>query len=202
MRLTVLAVVASMVVALARGGRPRSAPGERLRWPTLLVGALALYWLPSLLDPAPPVDVVLVVLAYAALLAFVAVNLRLVGMPVVLVGLCLNAAVIAANQGMPVDARAVVTTGLARPDELGSLGLGPARRFREPTDRLAVLGDIVPVPGLREVVSFGDLILAAGLANVTFRLLRPAGQRPARSSAGGRRPELDRQVGPVTSPAR
>ncbi|MGI8758432.1 MAG: DUF5317 family protein [Acidimicrobiales bacterium] len=202
MRLTVLAVVASMVLALALGGRPRHVAAERLRWPALLVGALALYWLPSLLDPAPPADVVLVALGYATLLAFVAVNLRLVGMPVVLVGLCLNTAVIAANQNMPVDARAVVVAGLARPEELGSLGLGPARRLLDPTDRLAVLGDVVPVPGLREVVSFGDLILAAGLANVTFRLLYPAGQRSARPAGAGRSPERGHQLGPVTSAAR
>ncbi|MDP9420241.1 MAG: hypothetical protein M3P53_08865, partial [Actinomycetota bacterium] len=38
--------------------------------------------------------------------------------------------------------------------------------------------DILPVALLDEVVSFGDLIVAAGLANVTFRLLRPLRPSP------------------------
>ncbi len=111
--------------------------------------------------------------ALAALVAFAAANLRMVGMSIVLVGLTLNAVVILANGAMPVDPAAVVATGLARGEELASLDLGPARRWRDAEDRVAVLGDILPVALLDEVVSFGDLIVAAGLANVTFRLLRP-----------------------------
>lgn len=189
MRLAVLAVLAGLVVAIAAGGRPGNIPAEGLRWPTLTVLAVALYWTPSLLGATPSAAVVLIVSSYAALLAFALANLRLTGMAVVALGLGLNALVIVANDGMPVDPRAVVSTGLARPGELAAIELGAGRQWQEPDDRLAVLGDIVPVAVLDEVVSFGDLVLAAGLANVGFRLLRPAGRRPSASwRRQGRRP--------------
>ena len=50
-------------------------------------------------------------------------------------------------------------------------GLG-AERTRRPSDRLTVLGDVVPVPALRQVVSFGDLILLAGVSDVAAHLAR------------------------------
>lgn len=184
MRLAVLALLASLAVAVAAGGRLGNIPAERLRWPTLTLLAVALYWAPNLLGASSSAAVVLILLSYAALLAFALANLRLTGMAVVALGLGLNALVIVANDGMPVDPRAVVSTGLARPGELEAIELGAGRQWQEPDDRLAVLGDVVPVAVLDEVVSFGDLVLAAGLANVGFRLLRPAGRR---SSAPGRR---------------
>ena len=184
MRLAVLALVAGLVVALAAGGRPGNIPAERLRWPALTLVAVALYWAPNLLGASSSAAVVLILCSYAALLAFALANLRLTGMTVVALGLGLNALVIAANDGMPVDPGAVVSTGLARPDELEAIELGAGRQWQEPDDRLAVLGDVVPVAVLDEVVSFGDLVLAAGLANVGFRLLRPARRR---SSAPWRR---------------
>ena len=39
-----------------------------------------------------------------------------------------------------------------------------------------MLGDVLPVRPVHEVVSFGDLILALGLADVVFRLLRPVAE--------------------------
>ena len=189
MRVAVLALVAGLVAAVAAGGRPRNIPAERLRWPTLTLVAVALYWAPSLLGAASSVAVALILCSYAALLAFALANLRLTGMAVVALGLGLNALVIAANDGMPVDPRAVVSTGLARPDDLEAIELGAGRQWQEPDDRLAVLGDVVPVAVLDEVVSFGDLVLAAGLANVGFRLLRPTRRRSSASwRRQGRRP--------------
>lgn len=199
MRLAVLALVAGLVVAVAAGGRPRNIPAERLRWPTLTVVAVALYWAPSLLGASSSAAVALILCSYAALLAFALANLRLTGMAVVAVGLVLNALVIAANDGMPVDRGAVVSTGLAQPGELEGIELGPARKWQEPGDRLAVLGDVVPVAVLDEVVSFGDLVLAAGLANVGFRLLRPTRRRSSASwRRQGRRPRsgLSLSTGP------
>ena len=189
MRLAVLALLAGLVVAVAAGGRPGNIPAERLRWPALTLLAVALYWAPSLLGASPSAAVVLILFSYASLLAFALANLRLTGMAVVALGLGLNALVIVANDGMPVDPRAVVSTGLASPGELEAIELGAGRQWQEPDDRLAVLGDVVPVAVLDEVVSFGDLVLAAGLANVGFRLLRPARRRASASwRRQGRRP--------------
>lgn len=164
-------------MAVIRGGRMSNLASPPVHWPALTLVAVILYWTPVLLDPGHSMAVALLLCSYAALLGFAAVNLRLVGMAVVALGLGLNTVVILANVGMPVDPAAVVATGLAAPEELASLDLGPSRQWQSDGDPLAVLGDVVPVAPLGEVVSFGDLILAAGLANVAFRLLRPAGPR-------------------------
>lgn len=187
MRLAILSLLGGLVLGLVLGGRLGNIPAERLRWPALTFVALALYWAPLVLGASSSAAVVLILLSYVALLAFAVANLRLTGMAVVALGLALNAVVIAANNGMPVDPQAVVATGLSSASELEAIELQGGRRWQEADDRLAVLGDIVPVAMLDEVVSFGDLVLAAGLANVGFRLLRPAG--------GGRSPGASRRHG-------
>lgn len=164
--------------------------------------AVALYWAPLLFAFARPPAVALTLCSYVALLAFTAVNLRLVGMPVVALGLGLNALVILANGGMPVDPGAVVAAGVARFETVASLDLGNVRQWQDGDDRLAALGDVVPVAPLDEVVSFGDLILAAGLANVSFRLLRPV-EGSRRRDAGRRgRARRPRPLLTRLSPAR
>ena len=185
MRLAILSLLAGLVLALVLGGRLGNIPAERLRWPSLTFVAVVLYWAPVVLGASSSAAVVLILLSYVALLAFALANLRLTGMAVVGLGLALNAVVIAANNGMPVDPQAVVATGLSPASELEAIDLEGGRRWQEPDDRLAVLGDIVPVAVLDEVVSFGDLVLAAGLANVGFRLLRPVSG--GRSSGASRR---------------
>lgn len=178
MRTSLLAVVIAAGVALVTGGSVRNLPTERPRWwwlVPLAVMVLAASWVAR--SAATP----LTVAALVALVAFAAANLPTVGMAVVLAGLVLNLVVILANGAMLVDPGAVVASDVAPSAELASLDLGPSRRWREPGDRFGVLGDIVPVAPLAEVVSFGDLILAAGLANVTLRLLRPRSERPSPS---------------------
>lgn len=189
--MTIAAVAAGLALGLLSGGRVGNIRGERLWAPSLVLLATALY-VGAALAESRSVSVALTLCLYAALLTFAVGNLRVVGMAVVFLGLGLNAAVILANQGMPVSREAVVAAGVAGAGGLDSLDLGPARQWEAPSDHLDVLGDVVPVPVVGEVVSFGDLILAAGLANVSFRLLRPrasehvAGEE--RSGSRGRRP--------------
>ena len=196
MRTALLAVVLATGAALAAGGSLRLLPRGRPRW----------WWLVSLAvtvlvaAPRVPSAGVAPLVAVLALLAvFAGVNLQVVGMAVVLAGLGLNLAVIGANGAMPVDAGAVVAAGLAPHDEVGDVDLGPFRRWRGPGDHLSDLGDIVPVPVLDEVVSFGDLVLAAGLANVAFRLLRPRLSGTGPGSAPGRRRAARHRRGPLLS---
>ncbi len=203
MRLAVLALLGGLALAGVLGGRLGNLPAERLRWPVLAFVAVALYWAPSVVGAARPAAVALLLCSYAALLTFAAANLRLAGMAVVALGLGLNAAVILANGGMPVDPAAVVAAGLAGPEELRSIDLGPGRQWQAGDDRLAGLGDVVPVRALDEVVSFGDLILAAGLANVGFRLLRPvAGGRSRDTGRGRARRRRPHQLMALVSPVR
>lgn len=191
MRLAVLSLLSGLALAALLGGRLRNLSVERLRWPALTVLAIGLYWVPLLKDVDPAVALASVLVSYLALLVFAGANLHLVGMAVVALGLGLNALVILVNGGMPVDPVALVATGLVEPQELVAVDLGANRQWQSPDDRLAVLADVVPVAPLDEVVSFGDLILAAGLGNVAFRLLHPVGgstqapRRGARVRRGG-----------------
>ena len=185
MAFTAVALVLGAVVGLASGGRPHQLAAHSFaRWALLPVGVV-LQTLPELVDI--PGGFALVVLSYACLLAFVVTNLRHVGMSVVLVGLALNALVIAVNAGMPVRGEAIVATGVVDADDLANVDLGAKRHLETDGDRLRFLGDIIPVPVLDEVVSFGDMILAFGAADVVARLLRPRRVRPVRRERSGAR---------------
>lgn len=212
MRVTIVALLlglASGLVALVVRRRLREIPLPPVRWPALLVAAVLVYRAPAWLDLSGALALAPVLAAYAGLVFFAAANVRLRGMLVVLVGLLCNAAVLVVNGAMPVDEEAVVAAGVARAEELPRIELEPPREWRAPEHRLVLLADIIPVPALREVVSFGDLILAVGLANVVFRMLpplvgptapsrssRPRGGRSGRSRGTGK-PDDVGQVGDV-----
>jgi len=179
----VLAVVAGTLAGLAGGGRLEHLTSVRLRHAWLLWLGLGWQVAAGVLDLGHTATLALVLGSYAALVAFAACNLRLVGMPIVLLGLSLNALVIAANGAMPVRPEAVLATDRADADELADLDLGAKRRLEQADDVLTFLGDVVPIRLSGEVVSFGDLIIAAGLADVAFRLLLPFGTRRAATRA-------------------
>lgn len=179
MGVTAVAVAIGLAAGLLAGGRPSGDRHTFRLWPALLFGVVA-QWLPDLPGVPDGAAPLAVACSYLALIAFAVANLRLVGMPVVLVGLVLNMAVIVANGGMPVRVEALVAAGIVEADEVSAVDLGPKRHLEEEADVLAVLGDVLPVAPLREVISFGDLILAAGVADVAFRLLKPTVPRRRR----------------------
>lgn len=117
----------------------------------------------------------------ALVMLFMAGNARLAGVPLIAAGLLANVAVIVANGAMPVSAAAAERVGLSE----SRLQLD-SDRLREPADaqtRLAALGDTIPVavPRYPQVVSPGDVLVAAGVA-----LMLVAGSRAPRSSAKSR----------------
>lgn len=168
-----IALLLGLVAGLAAGGRPSNAGRRPLRGIGALGGAVVLQALPELVDVSETTGLACVLGSYALLLGYALVNVRLVGMPVVLVGLACNVAVITANGGMPVRAEAILA--VESDADLDDLDFGAKRHLEEPDDRLTFLGDIVPVRPLGQVLSFGDLILALGVTDVVFRLLKPAG---------------------------
>lgn len=182
-----LALVLGVVAALASGGRPSNIGRRPLRGLSVLLVAVFLQAVPGLVDVGDTAGLACVLASYALLLAFALANVRLVGMPVVVLGLLLNIAVIGANGGMPVRGEAILTVDRElTPAQLTGLDFGAKRHLEQPDDRLTFLGDVVPLQPFGQVVSFGDLILAVGLADVAFRLLRPTGRlsrRPRRTVA-------------------
>ncbi len=112
----------------------------------------------------------LLVASYVLILGFVARNLVLRGMGIVLIGIACNAVVIVANQGMPVK---------IPPEWRTEVWAQPTVKHhpQQPDDKLRFLSDIIVLKQpFDSVLSFGDLILAVGLCDVAYN----ASRRPKR----------------------
>lgn len=168
-------LLAAAVLVGVVAGSLREPAGVHVRRPrlgrldALVAGAIGqgLVWV----LPDGPAAVVLA--ASLALLLVVAVaNRAVTGIAVIAVGLAVNLTSVAVNGGMPVRAEALVRAGIAEPGEIGALDVDGGRHLERPSDRAPVLGDALPVPGVRQVVSFGDLIVLLGALDATFELAR------------------------------
>jgi len=180
MRFTLVAVAAGILIGLTTGGRLRHLSDRSFRLVPLLVVGVALQVGGERLDSA--IGLGLLLLSYLLLLGFAAVNASLVAMWLVALGIALNLVVIAANGGMPVRPSALVAAEIAQPDEVYNVGVGGKRHLERRSDRLTFLADIVPVAALTEVLSFGDIVLNVGVANVIVHLMRPTRNRHRRGS--------------------
>lgn len=120
--------------------------------------------------------------SYLVLISVTAINWRLRGAPVILVGLLLNVLPIALNQGMPVSGQAVREVGGSVkevPTELGG-----KHHLATGEDRLTFLGDVLPIrEPFREVVSVGDLVLWLGAAVFLAGAMMALPERPSRRLA-------------------
>lgn len=184
MRFTILAVATGAAIGVLAGGRLRFLAQRTLRmWPLLGAG-LVLQVVAGTAGGGAGTGLLLA--SFAALLAFAVANLATVGMWLVGSGIALNLAVIGLNDGMPVRPSALVKAGVAEPGRTADVRLSAKHHLERPSDRLVALADIIPVAPLREVLSFGDLVMAVGTADVVANLLAPiAGRRAVGTSAGG-----------------
>ncbi len=181
MRFTLVAVAAGLLIGALAGGRPSRLAAASFRlWPALAAG-LVLQVAGAPLSGRSGTAVL--VASYVLLLAFAAANCVRVGMWMVALGIGLNLVVIAVNGGMPVRPSAVVAAGIVEPWEVAALHIEGKRHLERPSDRLTGLGDVIPVPALGEVLSFGDLVMAVGLADVLVHLLLPP-RRGAHAASG------------------
>lgn len=187
-----MVLLAALILGLLIGwgaarwrGWPYRAPELRHIW-LLPVAALpqvvAVYWT-ALLGTFVGL---LLPLSLAVFLAFVWVNRRLPGMPVLLIGLLLNLAVITANGGwMPISPETASHLPRGRPPEEAAVGTRVDEKsilLRPEDTRLEFLADRYLLPevlGYRAAVSVGDVFIAAG----AFWLLArpPSAPHPKRS---------------------
>jgi hypothetical protein len=117
--------------------------------------------------------------SYAMTVGFAVLNVRVPGMPLVLVGLALNALVIVPNGGMPVSRSALIHSGQG--DVLQVLIDEGAAKHHLLTDDdvLTPLADVIPVGDpIDQVVSVGDLFVYAGLMWLIVATMRGRSQRP------------------------
>jgi hypothetical protein len=101
------------------------------------------------------------------------------GTGLIAVGLFCNALVVGLNGAMPVSVDAAGRAGTTTQHIL--IGDDPRHEIADRHTRLRFLGDVVPVrsPWRPEVVSPGDILLAAGLAQLVFIGMR-TGRGPAK----------------------
>ena len=173
MSFTVAALVVGVALGFATGGSSSNITRRSLELVWLLALSVLLQIAAETLALSDSFGLALVLVSYVGLAAFAVANIRLVGMPVVLVGLLCNLAVITVNGGMPVREDAILASHAATAEEVDTLDFGAKRHLETDEDLLGFLGDVIPVRPTREVLSFGDLILAFGIADVLFRLLKP-----------------------------
>jgi hypothetical protein len=176
-----VAIAIGALIGLAAAPSERRFKRPRARLAPLVGVGVVLQVVAARLDDGPAVLVAL--LGFACLLAFAAFNMHLVGMGVLIVGLGANVFVIALNGGMPVRASALVAADVIDQDEVEGLDLSGPRHVERPRDRLVELGDIIPVPVVNQVVSFGDLILLVALSDVAAHLVRRRRRQESMSNA-------------------
>lgn len=176
MLLSLVTLAIAVPVGYFRGGRLGRMGDVHVRALWALAVALAAQIGLSAVPPDAPGTTVRGLLAgsLAAVLVFVWANRRLPGMWLVLAGFALNAAVILPNGAMPVAPEAIEFLGGD-----ASIGQGKHRLLTE-GDVLWWLGDVIPVPALRIIVSPGDVLLAVGVALFVNRAMQgPRGRHAA-----------------------
>jgi hypothetical protein len=176
-------VVVAVVAGFLAGGSLK--PFERLRvhWWGLAPLGLALQGapVPELARVSRNTFATVMLLgSYAALLAFAAVNRRLPGAWLILIGLALNLAVIAPNGGMPVDPVAMRAAGATSVSIQGDA----KHHLMTGDDVLTFLGDRLPAPApIGAVLSVGDIVLYSGIAWFVISLMLGRARENARPPA-------------------
>lgn len=169
-----VAVILVLVVAgvaalygLVRGGSLDALARTQFRFVWLLFSALLVQVAFDIWDPAwlsETGDLVVLLATNVAVAGFLALNWHLPGMFLAAGGLLLNVLVIALNGGMPVSLEAAEIAGL---HDFSAWGIK-----HEPLGEATILpwiADVIPLPGLKQLLSIGDVVLAGGIAWLVYR---------------------------------
>jgi len=174
------ACVAGLLAGVACGGRLEGVSARPPRCLLVLgaagvTGALA----------AHERVIVLWLVSSGMIVVFATANLRRAGMPLILLGALSNLLVVAANGGMPVAADTAEAIGYSAADIVED----GVHEIETSASQLSLLDDRLVVRELRQIVSVGDLFLAAGAWIFTFSASRGAGRRgvDAPRGSGARR---------------
>jgi hypothetical protein len=160
MKLAIVAIGLAAIAGRLSGGRLANLASVRIRWTVLALIGLALQVAPV---PGRALSMGLLYVSFALLLVFAMVNLRLVGFPLILLGITLNFTVIAANGGMPVTRHALVASG--QQDTLTLLvdDGGAKHHLASSQDVLLPLADVIAVRGIDQAISVGDVATYTGV---------------------------------------
>jgi len=163
----IVAVLAALY-GLVRGGSLDSLAATHFRFLWLLFAGLLVQlvfdlWVPHWLSETQGLLVLLGTNVVVA--GFLALNSQLPGMLIAAAGLVLNVLVISVNGAMPVSIDAAEVAGFTGP--LPAWGI----KHEALTDATVLpwMADVIPIPGLRKLLSVGDLVLAAGIGRLVYK---------------------------------
>ena len=189
MGLTIVVLVGAVAVGYALNGTWAGLTTLRLRWRRMVVAAVLAQTGGAALGILGVTDVrrgYVVGLALSAMCAaaFCVGNLHVPGVPLVTVGIPANALVVTLNGAMPVSIVAALRAGVPITDI--AAGYDARHDIAGEGTAWRSLGDVIPLPlPLRpEVVSPGDVLVAAGLGELVVmgmlrRRVTGAGRRRA-----------------------
>ncbi len=182
------ALLAGIVVGVATGGRLSALASVRFHWvPLIAVGFLTQVVLFSgaVAERVGDLGPVIYVASTAMVAAAVIRNLRLPGMPLIVLGAASNLAAILANGGyMPAAPEALASLGKAAPVVYSNSSVVASPNLPWLIDRFA-LPHWLP---LANVFSLGDLLLAIGVFILVVVTMRTPPE-PVAESGSGRAPE-------------
>lgn len=165
MALVAIIVLAGLAAGFAARGSLRNFERIRVHWWAVALVGLGVQAIPVPARYGTRVAVGLLLASYVLLIAFTWVNRRLPAAPLILIGLVMNAGVIAANQGMPVSEAAIRHAGFVGEGMLGGIE-GTKHHLMTEDDVLTPLADVIPVPPpIGVILSIGDLFLYTGVAS-------------------------------------
>lgn len=161
MRLILATVAVFFAIGLATGGSVRNLTAERIRWGWLALAGVVVQFI--VLGGAA--GYALLILSFVLLIAFAALNIHQPGFPLIVIGLCMNAAVIVANHGMPVSESALRHSNQMNTlPELQQDRDGAKHVLADEDTKLSFLGDVIPVGApLNQAVSAGDVAAYLGV---------------------------------------
>jgi hypothetical protein len=176
--------LAIIVIVATKGSFERLGRLQFRMWWLLFLGlaiqiALEVVDFPK--DRIEDVGLAILLLSYAAILAFCLVNRSVRGMTLITVGVALNVLVIALNQGMPTkdDVRERNGREVHVPIEQTV-----KHRPQEDGDLLGFLGDVITAPGFpNQQFSIGDIVMALGIVDLCFEGSRVPRRRGVARSA-------------------
>ena len=172
-----VAVVVGALAGLATGGRLANLLSAKLRYGALIVGGLLLRVATQLLideglDIVDQLRLPLFALSFGLLVTALWLNRSQPGLLLAMIGIAANGVAIVLNGGyMPVFLPAVQVVGLGQADLSPTFNvLLPQELGLEFLLRGGPLGDILPIalPILTNVISVGDVLLAAGVGWFLF----------------------------------
>ena len=187
MRLVLAAFALALLLGTILGGRFSNLSGLKVRWAPAAIVGLAMQFLPL---PGRILPLAMLLASFVLLTVFAAVNIRLVGFPLIAIGICCNFLVIAVNHGMPVTRQALVASRQEDTLRLLVEDGGAKHHLANDEDRLLFLGDVIAIGPLQQALSVGDLFTYGGVilvivAGMRRPLDRPVAPRPEVRSVEG-----------------